>query len=210
MMKKSDSNYDIMKNRMSAEFLKYDQEHMIQKFSLPYDEEYIYLRFVGRDYRISRNHGNVQWSEDDFKTVEEANYNEAMTIYDVLCYSKENCRLSGKFCPVNMLKGLVQTAGERGSFFQHTADLFAGKTSILQNAMEKIGHKTDLKGDVTARIQVFDFFPVSFQFWDADEEFRAVLKFMVDENTLDFMHFETVMFMLTHVLDRIKECMEED
>lgn len=199
------SNYEIMKNRMSAEFLKYDQEKMIQKFSLPYDENYIYIRFVERDYRVSRSCGNVQWSEDGFRTVKEANYNEAMTIYDVLCYSKENCRLSGKFCPVNMLKGIVQTTGENGSMFQQTADLFAGKMDSLQRAVERLGEKADLKGDVTARINAFDFLPVILQYWDADEEFRAVLKFMVDENILDFMHFETVMFMLMHVLDRIKE-----
>lgn len=203
------SNYEIMKKQMGAEFLKYDQEKMIQKFSLPYDESYIYIRFVERDYRISRNCGNVQWSEDHFRTVKEADYNEAMTIYDVLCYSKENCTLSGKFCPTNMLKGIVHTAGESGSFFQPTADLFAGKIDILQSAVEIIGKKADFKGDVAARINAFDFLPVIFQYWDADEEFQAVLKLMVDENILDFMHFETVMFMLIHVLDRIKECMEE-
>ena len=31
-----------------------------------------------------------------------------MTIYDVLCYSKDSCSLSGKFCSINMLKGIVK------------------------------------------------------------------------------------------------------
>lgn len=47
---------------------------------------------------------------------------------------------------------------------------------------------------------VFEFLPLIVQYWDADEEFPAVLKFMADENIQDFMHFETVMFMLGHVL----------
>lgn len=201
------SNYEVMKNQMSEKFLKYDQNKMIIKFSLPHNEQYIYIRFVGRVYRISRLTGRAAWSEDNFLTETEADYNEAMTIYDVLCSSKENCTLAGKFCPVNMLKGTVQTVG--GSFFQKSADQFAGKTDLLQKALLKLGEMTDLKGDASARIHVFEFLPVIVQYWDADEEFPAVLKFMVDENIQDFMHFETVMFMLGHVLCRIKECMEE-
>lgn len=192
------SNYEIMKNQMSEKFLKYDQQNkMILKFSLPHDETYIYIRFVGREYRISRSTGRVAWSEDHFLTETEADYNEAMTIYDVLCYSKENCALAGKFCTASS-----------GSFFQKSADQFAGKTDLLQAALLKLGELTDLKGDVAARINVFEFLPVIVQYWDADEEFSAVLKFMVDENIQDFMHFETVMFMLGHVLRRIRECME--
>jgi hypothetical protein len=197
-----------MKNQMSSEFLKYDQKKMVEKFSLPCDEQYIYIRFVEREYRINRLTGVVTWSEDDFMTESEADYNEAMTIYDVLCYSKEGCTLSGKFCPTTMLKGVVQSTRNSGSFFQHTADEFSGKTERLSKAVEKIGQKTNLKGDVSAIIQAFDFLPITIQYWDGDEEFPAVLKFMVDENILDFMHFETVMFMLIHVLGRIQECME--
>lgn len=203
------SNYEIMKHQMSEKFLKYDQNKMITKFSLPHDEKYIYIRFVGREYRISRSTGRAAWSEDHFLTETEADYNEAMTIYDVLCYSKENCTLAGKFCPTNMLKGTVQTMGGSSSFFQKSADQFAGKTEMLQTALRKLGKLTDLKGDVAARIDVFEFLPLIIQYWDADEEFPAVLKFMVDENIQDFMHFETVMFMLGHVLCRIRECMEE-
>ena len=38
-----------------------------------------------------------QWSNDAFETVYEANYNETMTIYDVLCYSKDGCHLANEF-----------------------------------------------------------------------------------------------------------------
>ena len=46
------------------------------------------------------------------------------------------------------------------------------------------------------------------QFWDADEEFDAVLKFMWDYNTTDFMHFETMAFATMHLIDRLKEIVE--
>ena len=66
------SNYEIMKKQMSGEFVKYDQEKMIRKFSLPADGDFIYIRFVGRDYRIDRKTGAVEWSEDGFATAAEA------------------------------------------------------------------------------------------------------------------------------------------
>ena len=202
------SNYEIMKKQMSGEFVKYDQEKMIRKFSLPADGDFIYIRFVGRDYRIDRKTGAVEWSEDGFATAAEADYNEAMTIYDVLCYSKDTCVLSGNFCPVNSLKGVVQSSKIGDGLYQAAADLFAGKTEQLEAACAKLGEKTEFKGDVAAKIHVFGFLPIILQFWDADEEFSAVLKFMVDENMIGFMHYETIHFMLGHVLRRLKECME--
>lgn len=85
------SNYETMKDRMSSHFLEYDQEKMVRKFALEHDEKYLYIFFVGRKYRINRITGGITWSVDEFQTEENANYNEAMTIYDVLCNSKEYC-----------------------------------------------------------------------------------------------------------------------
>ena len=64
-------------------------------------------------------------------------------------------------------------------------------------------------GDVSSILPVFDFLPVMLQFWDADEEFDAVLKFMWDYNTMDFMHFETIAFATMHLIERLKETVEE-
>ena len=103
------SNYEIMRNQMRGEFTKYDQQKMIDKFQLHYDSDYLYITFVGRANRIDRHTGVVEWSEDGLETTHEADYNASMTIYDVLCWSKDGCKLSGKFCPSKMLKGTVQS-----------------------------------------------------------------------------------------------------
>ena len=115
---------------------------------------------------------------------------------------------SGTFCQTNMLRNTVQSANLGGNFFQKTADQLAGNVQKLEKALYKIGRKADMKGDVAAYVNAFDFLPMVVQFWDADEEFPALIKFMVDENIQDFMHFETVMFMLGHVAGRILEEME--
>ena len=81
------TNYEITRNQMRGEFVKYDQENMIRKFSLRNDASYIYINFMSREYRIDRKTGVVEWSENDFSTSVEADFNESMTIYDILCYS---------------------------------------------------------------------------------------------------------------------------
>lgn len=205
------SNYDIMRDRMQFKFLEYDQQHMIDKFNLEYDEEYLYLSFIVRPYRIDRKTGKVEWSEDGFLTVTGADYNEAMTIFDVLCYSKDGCCLSGRFTTANMLKGVVQTAHLGENFFQASADHFNGKTEKLNQACKKLGGKagkTGSSGDVNYILYPFSFLPVQLQFWEADEEFAANLRLLLDENILQYMHYETIYFMLGHLLKRIRQTIE--
>lgn len=201
------SNYEIMRNQMREEFVKYDQEKMIRKFCLKNDKEYIYIDFVLRNYRIHRQSGLVEWSEDNFLSTTEADYNESMTIYDVLCYSKDDCHLSGKFCPVSMLKGTVQSAGPGSSMFQKSADEFSGRLKELEYTCSILGKPDRMSGDVSAVLYPFSFLPVTIQYWDADEEFPANLKFMFDENIMDYMHYETLFFMMGHMVSRIKEIM---
>lgn len=201
------SNYEIMRNRMRGEFVKYDQEKMIEKFKLDFDEAYLYLSFVCRDYRINRKNGIVEWSEDGFQSVTEGDYNESMTIYDVLCYSKEDCHLSGKFVPLYSAKGMAKGlhAADGSRMFQKTADSFQGHLGQLEAVCRSLGEPAGMSGDVAAVLRVFPFLPATFQFWEGDEEFPPSMKFMFDENILDYMHFETVYFMMSHILERMGE-----
>lgn len=203
------SNYDIMRDRMRSEFIKYDQDNMIRKFSLRYDENYLYIPFVLRLYRIGRTSGIVEWSEDDFATAAEADYNESMTIYDVLCYSKPDCHLAGSFCPANMLRGTVKSSSVGSNMFQKSAERFQGRVEQLKQACAQLGTPARMNGDAAFILYPFSFLPITLQYWEADEEFPANLKFMFDENVQDYMHFETTFFMVGHILRRIEELMQQ-
>ena len=116
------SNYQIMKGQMAKRFLRYNQEQMTEKFQLPCDEEYIYVTFVSSLYRINRKTGEIQVQEPETKDWRQTDYNEAMSIYDVLCDSKSDCHLSGKFVSLNSLKSSSRpdlpsvTEKNRGSY----------------------------------------------------------------------------------------------
>lgn len=61
---------------------------------------------------------------------------------------------------------------------------------------------------MAVKLYPFSFLPVILQYWDGDEEFPASLKFMFDEHILEYMHYETLFFMMEHILKRMKELME--
>ena len=204
-MSERKSNYDVTRDRVESEFLKYDQDAMISKFGLKYDREYLYIRFVARDYRIGRKTGRVERLPEGVH----AGFHETLTIFDVLCESKPDCRLSGEFVRVNDLDGVTKTAYLGSNLFDGSAKAFTHRTEALAAACEKLGGTAGNVGDVSYRIPMFDFFPVTLQFWDADDEFDAVLKIMWDRRALDFMRYETTWYAAGHLLDRLEELMKE-
>ena len=64
------------------------------------------------------------------------------------------------------------------------------------------------KGDVAYQLELFLFLPVVLRFWESDDEFPASLQVLVDRNILEYMHYETVMFAIGHLLQRVEEEME--
>lgn len=200
------SNYERMKHNMADVFLQYDQEKMIRTFGLGHDERYLYICFLARQYLINRLNGRVSWSEDDFQTEEEADYNVVMTLYDVLCSPQETCALSNEWVNVGSLCAVKGGTLEKGNdFFQYAGNEFDGKTQALARACEALQGKKMGRGDISYELPLFPFLPILLCFWDSDEEFSASLQIFVDKNTLDYMHYETLMFAVSHVLGRIKD-----
>lgn len=206
------NNYRQMRDQMRPYFLTFDQGQMIQKFSLKHDPGYLYIRFCGRDYRINRNNGVVEWSEDGFLTCTEGDFNEAMTLYDILCCSRPDCCLSGQFAPSSSLKGIVYTGMNAGSTAgpSKTAEFFAAHLEQLHQACRLLGGVPEGKGDLAYRIPLFDFMPLQFCFWQADEDFPPEIRMLWDTNVLSFMHFETLFYAGGHLLRRLEELIEQN
>lgn len=209
MKPRGPSNYEIVRDRMELEFVKYDQMEMIRKFALQHDNDFLYISFVGREYRICRTTGRVEWYSDASKIYIHAGYNESMTIFDVLACSKPDCHLAGQFVPIWDLPGTIKSSSSGGDIFSSQSNFFAGRCEALRQVCQKLGGTPGSVGDVSSILPVFDFLPVMLQFWDADEEFDAVLKFMWDYNSTDFMRFETIAFATIHIIDRLKEMVQE-
>ncbi len=234
------SNYETTKKESQKLFLKYDQQHMIDKFQLQHDDDFLYIEFIARRYRIDRRSGNVEWKEDlctkpsscqpekdqgidpsgkapetlaetpeqTGRTSEtawhEAGFEEVLSIFDVLCYSKDGCRLSGNYCGISNVKGANLAAAPGNDMFAPSARAFDHHTDQLAAACEALGGTKEKIGDVSYLLPVFPFLSIQLQFWESDEEFPPQLKFMWDENILQFMHFETTFYVTGHVIERLQ------
>ena len=58
---------------------------------------------------------------------------------------------------------------------------------------------------MTYEIDLFPFLSLVLRFWEADEDFPATIQIWADKNILDYMHYETLMFAITHIIERIKD-----
>ena len=82
-------------------FLRYDQDMLIKKYKLKNDHAYLYLNYIGTEYRISRSDGSIEYmAKGIWKICKE--YSIVMTIYDLLCYSEDKPLppLTGQWQPV--------------------------------------------------------------------------------------------------------------
>ncbi len=200
------SNYDLTRDRMEREFARYDQERMIRQFRLDHTMEYLFISFVSETYRIGRQTGRVELCLPGSAGYAHAGFNESMTIFDVLCCAKPDCRLSGEYATVTNLPGIANISAPGTGMYAGAARVFTHRSDALRQACERL-HGTEHAGagDLAYRIPLFDFLPVILQFWDADDEFDAVLKIMWDRNTLDYMRFETTFYAIGHLLKRLTE-----
>ena len=194
-------NYAISAARAAQAFLRYDPVHMAKKFGLPLDEAYLYITFVSAPYRVSRGTGLVE--RLDGASARPVTFNECMTIYDVLCDAQEGCDLSGRFCGVNSLPGVAQTSGLGNNLFAAYEQRFDKDPAALRRACERLGG-TPLSGaDVAYQLPLFPFLPVQLRFWHGDDEFPPSLQLLWDENTLQFMRYETTYYAANHLFTRL-------
>ena len=198
------NNYDMMMEQSRRLFLTYDQNALSRRLDLKSDSETIQIRFLGCDYRIRRDDGRI------FSAAgAAADFNTAMSIYDVLCRSETVPRLSGQFVPTTALSGIHGSSPVHEDLNAQHAAFFTGRTEQLKTLCLRMGGHFWGKGDVSCILPVFDFFPLRLCFWDADEDFPASLQFFWDANAPDFLHYETLWYVSGALIARLKAEIEE-
>lgn len=197
-------NYEISRDRAMAYFLGFDQKAIIRAWGLEYDEAHLYVPFFGRNYAVSRQTGTVirRWSG------EAAGFDEVLSIFDLLCHAGENKTVSGRYAPVNSLKGRPPV-GVGTSFYTKVASRFDRDVDAFQWACRELGGVPVEMGDLGFRFSVFGELSVILKFYRADEDFPASLTLLWDDHTLAFVFYETVFYMAGHLLSSITEKMGE-
>ena len=196
-------NYAIQVQQAKNRFLTYDQEKLIRKMRMEADEDYLYIPVLSRRHRIHRRTGDMdRLTEDGW--ISANSHGEVMTLLDLICDSRENRFVSGRWKPVTGFGHIIHS-GLAESKRDPWAERFEADPDGFRKACEALGGHPFSRGDIAYILELFDGLPVLVQLWFGDEEFPASLRFLWDENTLDYIKYETMWFAKGMLLKRLEE-----
>ena len=181
------SNYDQVIENWRLKFLEMDQEELIRKFQLEADEEFLYIIYFSKRFRIDRKTAFIteHGKSPGFDTV--------MNIYNTFYYSAAHPVASGNLVAFRQVKRVYPfEAAYRRTIISRLQELFSGKTEELRKACEALGGTLLPQGDVGYVLPVFPFLNIAVLFWDKDEEFEAQANMLFDSEITEFMHEENV------------------
>lgn len=199
-MEKKD-NYRIQANQAKERFLTFDQEALIHKFNLSYDADYLFVNFLCQPYRIDRRTGIPEKAEGG-QWVNGDTYNEVMTLLDLLCDSRDHRRLSGQWKNMQSF-GLMFHQNLLENQRNSWADRFQDAPEVFRRGCLALNGIPVPGADIGFAVEFFDGMRVAVQFWFGDDEFFPRLRYLWDENALQYIHYETMYFAIPLVLERI-------
>ena len=197
------NNYLIQAQQAKERFLTYDQQKLIDKFHLEHDETYLYPRLVGRRYRLHRKTGDLQYSTGD-GWRDGNSYEEVMTLLDLLCDSRDDRVLSGRWQNMQSF-GLQFHRNLLEERRDPTADRFDRNPDRLRRAAEALGAEAITGGDMGYAFELFDGLKIGLLFWHGDEEFFPRIRYLWDANAKQYIRYETMYFAVNLLLRRIRE-----
>lgn len=197
------NNYALQVEQAKKRFLTYDQQELIDRCRLRFDENHLYTTLLSEDYRICRKTGNFQrlhrgcWIDGN-------GFNEVMTILDWLCDSRADRYITGRW--INVI-----THGHyfHGNLQENSSDSYARYFDRNPEAFSAAC--LSLKGerfpgaDVSYAIELLDGLRILVQLWHGDEEFPPRLRCLWDENTTRFIRYETTWYALELLMERLGE-----
>ena len=196
------NNYDRSRDRAQAYFLNFDLQNIIEKWKLMVKDTQLLVRLFSMEYTVCCRTGMVLRRDGT-----QADHNEVLTIFDLLCH-EGNQTVTGVFATVNNLKGLPKGAGVGTDFHSKYADLFDRDPERFRQACAALGGEPVAMGDIGFRIPMFGPLSVILKFYHSDEDFPASVTLLWEENTLQFLLYETVFYAAAVLLDAIAKQMQ--
>lgn len=198
-------NYKIQVQQAKKLFLTYDQQELIARCALRYDDRYFYVRLLSSQYRICRQTGDMERLSGGC-WIDGNSFAEVMTVLDWLCDSKADRYITGRW--INLVnhnhyfhRELQEAEDPDALLFDHDPDGF-------RKACLMLGGEPMPGADVSYAIELVDGLKILVQLWHSDEEFPARLRFLWDENAAKYIRYETSWYALGLLLRCLRENMQ--
>lgn len=200
------NNYQLQLMQAKKHFLTYDQQELIRRCDLRFDEDYFYLEVLSEPYRIHRLSGDMErllegnWTDGN-------SFNEVMTILDWLCDSRADRYITGRWINV-VSHGHSFHSSLQENDKDPNALLFDQNPQAFCHACQALRGEEVPGADIGYAIELLDGLRVLVQLWHGDEEFAPRLRCLWDENTHRYLRYETTWFATALLMSRIREKMQ--
>ena len=196
------NNYALAAENAKKIFLSYDQQALIEKFALSFDDTYLYTSFLGAPYRIERLTGNLERRKNGV-WVDGNSFDEVLSIFDLLCDSKDTRHPSHVFQSMASFglqfhQNLTESRDPLAEFAQSNPDTFRARLLAL-------GGRETKGADLAFVLPVFDTLDMAVHFWFGDEEFAPSLRILWDANALQYIRYETMYYVIDCLRARLEE-----
>ena len=185
-------NYAIQAQDAKKRFLTYDQNKIIEKFHLAWNEDYLYPVMLGSTYRLCRKTGNVERKAGE-NWVDGNSFGEVMTLLDMLCDAKDSRYLTGRYKQQQHFGQMFHQDLTDGAA-SPLALAFDENEAALRRACQLLGAKEFPGGDYGCMIELFDGLCIGLLFWHGDDEFEPRQRTFWDENALQWIRYETMYY----------------
>lgn len=196
------NNYAISAQNAKKLFLSYDQQALIGKLGLRWDERYLYTAFLGAPYRIDRSTGDLERKKGE-TWVDGNSFDEVLSIFDLVCDSAQLRTPAHRFR--NMTDFGLQFHRELMESRDPLAEFADGQPEEFTRRVLAMGGRAIPGADLAFALPVFDTLELALFFWAGDEEFAPRLRYLWDENALQYIRYETMYYALGALRTRLAE-----
>ena len=212
------STFEEMERQWLERFAGFDPARIAGILGLDYDEDFLYIRYYDEDYRLSLKLGRIEKkSEEPYEKDPDPDHipleegwhgrlyaNTAMAIYHILFYTKDQPKLSGNWVQNGSLDPRHVRHPQEDVLFNDFIKRFPEGKGALEAACLVAGGKPLMaKADLAYMFYPFPQIPLQLNYWEADEDFPAQVKVLVDENITDYVHIETTGCLVSDLFEKI-------
>jgi hypothetical protein len=192
----SQNNYQIQAEQSRKRFLTFDQDEIIRKLNLPHDAEYLHVRFLGAPLRVERATGLIGGCG-------EADTETPLAVYDYLCCSRADRRLSGVWVSTESVGLMFHRELASSGMFAKISGYCESRPAEVEAACLALGGVKKTPGDISYVLPLFDELFVWLQFWRGDDEFPSKLTLLWDGNVTQYVHYETLYYIAARLFARL-------
>lgn len=197
-------DFEVQCEQWRRIFSGYDPQRIAKILDLKYDEQYLYIFYFQVPYRLRLRDGVLEKCRDG-KWGGELYFNETMSIYHLLQYTKDCPGVSGEWIPNDRLDTRTRSGGRADPLLEHFAKEFSGHPERLERACRDMKSVKLDKGDVGFQFWAFEQIPLQMIFWDADEDFPAQTQILVDSRITDFVRAGTTGCIVSDLLEGLEQ-----